>query len=212
VSCSFASSNIRGNAVGLKDMLRGRSLLVDLDRVGPEIGDAMVSSTITSIRFRSASEDGLKGTVVAVLYVEDCDVNKASEGGRANDSELSDVSDIVRDENEMLGGREDDCCEAADDRLLDEGLSIAGAICCFALELGSGRKNDTLVRALLSTGFSSNSSGVGAFTSGSLYSSFPYLSDAKYSSPRPKTTCSDAKSRSVPSVGYNHCLSAGWRS
>jgi hypothetical protein len=108
--------------------------------------------------------------VIDVLC-EDSDVNDASEVGRENESELSDASESVRDDSVMLGGRDDDCCEPADERLLDGGLSMAGAT-CFALELGSGRKNDTLVRALLNVGFTSRSSG-------SLYSNFPNLSDAK---------------------------------
>lgn len=81
-----------------------------------------------SIGFISASEDGLEGIVVVVLYA-DCDVNDESEGGLEIDSELSEASDIVRDESDRLGGRDEDCCEAADDRLLEEGLSITGETC-----------------------------------------------------------------------------------
>ena len=65
----------------------------------------------------------------------------------------------------------------------------------FWLSSDRGRMNDT-VRDLLSARFSTNSSFVGSFfsCSGSLYSSFPLLSEAKNSSPRPKTTCKLAKS------------------
>lgn len=70
-----------------------------------------------------------------------------------------------------------------------------------------------IVRVRLSEGFESIcSSGGGSFFSGSLNSSFPFLSEAKYSLPRPKTTCSVWKSRTVPSGGQSHSDSAGGRS
>jgi hypothetical protein len=179
-NCNFAPSAILGKAAGLKLILSGRNLFVALARPVPKAGDAISSCTPASTSFKSASEFGLEGIVVVVLYPDVCDVTDTSDDGR----ELSDGSDHVRAENDMLGGRDDD---APDDRRLDAGLSVAT---CFGLALGNGRKNDTLVRARLNTGLSSRSSdaGAGALTSGSLYSSFPCLSDAKYSSPRPKTT------------------------
>lgn len=174
-----------------------------------------------SIGLTSASEGGLDGVLIVELGGRDtdCEVSEASDDGREEvilgghevGCEVIEASDIDLEENARLGGRDADC-EAEDERLLEEGVSIAGTggVC---LVLGSnGHINDTLVRALLNTGFSSRSSGGGAFFSGALYSNFPFLSEAKYSSPRPNTTWRVAKSRSEPSDGHSHCSSAGGRS
>jgi hypothetical protein len=90
--------------------------------------------------------------------------------------------------------------------MLEDRLLLLDSMVAFSdrtLVSDSGLRKDTvldLLKACLSS-FSSSSVGVGFLTSGSLYSSFPCLSDAKYSSPRPKTTWREAKSRAVPSVG-----------
>ena len=81
-----------------------------------------------------------------------------------------------------------------DDLLLEDGDSRSRKP-DFWLSSDRGRINE-IVRDLLSARFSINSSFVGSFfsSSGSLYSSFPLLSEAKNSSPRPNTTCKLAKS------------------
>lgn len=60
-----------------------------------------------------------------------------------------------------------------------------------AIGSDSGLRNDTVLDRLIA-GFSNSSSpsvgGGGFLISGSFFSSFPFLSEAKYSSPRPKTT------------------------
>jgi hypothetical protein len=102
-------------------------------------------------------------------------------------------------ENDKLGGLEARLDDAAEDHLLSA-VSAAEAS-DLVLISDNGRKNDT-VRALLNAGLSASFSSSTTFLiSGSLNSNFPSLSDAKYSSPRPKTTCNVAKSRVVPSVG-----------
>lgn len=116
-------------------------------------------------------------------------------------------------EYERLGGRDARCDDMDDVRLLTTGVSL-DVLSNRVLVCESGRKNDTVLdlrRACLSP-LSFSSSSIDFFTSGSLNSSFPFLSDAKYSSPRPKTTCSDAQSRAVPSAGFSHSFRAGGRS
>jgi hypothetical protein len=86
-----------------------------------------------------------------------------------------------------------------------------------AFELGfdRGLRNETVLDRL-KAGLSSLpalSHEEGAFlTSGSLCSSFPFLSEAKYSAPRPNTTWRVGKSRLDPSVGNNHSCSASGKS
>lgn len=116
-------------------------------------------------------------------------------------------------EYDRLGGRDARCEEIEGVRLFTTGTS-AGAPSDRLLVCDNGRKNDTVLdlrKACLSA-FSFSSSSTDFLTSGSLNSSFPFLSDAKYSSPRPKTTWSDAQSLITPSVGFSHSLSAGGRS
>jgi hypothetical protein len=130
------------------------------------------------------------------------------EGG-SNSSEDIDAAELVL-EYERLGGLEARLDEAADDRRLSP-LS-AGALSDLVLMSDNGRKNDTVL-ALRNAGLSFFSSSSACFlASGSLNSIFPSLSEAKYSSPRPKTTCRLAKSRVVPSVGYSQSFSAGGKS
>jgi hypothetical protein len=120
-----------------------------------------------------------------------------------------DATELVL-EYERLGGREARLDVVAEDLLLST-LSLT-AVSDLVLTSDSGRKNDTVL-ALLNADLSIfSSSSACFFVSGSLYSNFPSLSEAKYSSPRPKTTCNVAKSRVVPSVGYSQSLSAGGRS
>jgi hypothetical protein len=129
------------------------------------------------------------------------------EGG-SNTSEV-DAAELVL-EYERLGGLEARLDEAAEDRRLSA-LSV-GTLSDLVLMSDNGRKNDTVL-ALRKDGLSFFSSSSACFlTSGSLNSNFPFLSDAKYSSPRPKTTWRLAKSRVVPSVGYSQSSSAGGKS
>lgn len=85
-------------------------------------------------------------------------------------------------DDDKLGGRVSDC-EIDEDRLLSvsrAGVSLKGST-DRVLESDKGRKKD-IVRDRFKAGFSSlsgfSSKGVGFLTSGSLYSSFPFLSDA----------------------------------
>jgi hypothetical protein len=98
----------------------------------------------------------------------------------------SDAAELVR-EKDRLGGREARLDEAADERLLS--VVSTGYVSDRVLTSDSGRKKDTVL-ARLNAGLSTLSSSSTGFlaTSGSLYSHFPLLSLAKYSSPRPKTT------------------------
>jgi hypothetical protein len=116
-------------------------------------------------------------------------------------------------EYERLGGREARCDEIEDVRLVNVGASKV-APSDRMLVCDSGRKKDTVLERLLVclSSFSFSSSSAAFLTSGSLNSSLPFLSEAKYSSPRPKTTWSDAQSRVVPSVGFSHSSKAGGRS
>ena len=109
-------------------------------------------------------------------------------------------------------------CEAELDRLrlaCRLGVSIAG-LKGFVDESDNGRRNDIVRDRLRGAGLSSFGGGSGGsrglLTSGSLNSSFPSLSDAKYSSPRPNTTCSVGKSRSGPLGGKSHSCRSGGRS
>lgn len=101
--------------------------------------------------------------------------------------DATDPSELVL-EFVKLGGREARCDDIDDDRdclLLNESALVASDL---TLVSDKGRRNET-VRDLLSAMRSIFSSSSTCFlTSGSLYSSFPFLSDAKYSSPRPNTT------------------------
>jgi hypothetical protein len=95
------------------------------------------------------------------------------------------------------------------------GDSIAG-LNGFVDGSDNGRRKDIVRDRLSGAGLSSFGRGSGGtrgfLTSGSLNSSFPFLSDAKYSSPRPNTTCRVGKSRSDPSVGKSHSFRSGGRS
>ena len=78
-----------------------------------------------------------------------------------------------------------------------------------------GRTKDIVLERLrfgFSISLKSSNGGSGFLTSGSLYSSLLFLSDAKYSSPRPNTTCREAKSRVLPFVGKSHSCSDCGRS
>jgi hypothetical protein len=125
-SCNLLPSDILGNKPDLNDILSGRSLLVDLGRGEFDAGEALlapwfVCSAAESAKLVSTSEERLERIVVVVLYA-DCE-----EGGLENDSELSELSDSDRDENDILSGRDVDCSEAAEDRRLGEGLATAAA-------------------------------------------------------------------------------------
>jgi hypothetical protein len=120
-----------------------------------------------------------------------------------------DAAELVL-ENDRLGGREARLDAVDEDHLVspvsDPTLSD------LVLTSDRGLRKDTVL-ALLSAGLSTfSSSSTGFLTSGSLCSNFPFLSEAKYSSPRPNTTWRVAKSRVVPLVGYNQSFSAGGRS
>lgn len=132
----------------------------------------------------------------------------AALGGRDSGcefNECSEASEFDRNESDRLGGLP----FIKDDLLLDNGESRSDK---FDLLLSSerGRMKD-IVLDLLSARLPSSSSGDGSFFSGSgsLYSSFPFLSDAKNSFPRPNTTCKLAKSRSSSFVKRNSCKSDG---
>lgn len=190
-------------------MLNGRDSR--LSRVAVLTDGSILSSSgawmyFGSIGLRSASEVGREGIVGNVSAVENMDDML---GDRELGRETKDASESVRAENDMLGGRDAEW-EAVDAGLLgDEGLSVTGGRGFMVFKSGCARKED-MVLDLRSPGFSSVTSG--AFFSGSLNSSFPFLSEAKYSSPRPKTTCNEAKSRVVLSLGQSHSWSAGGRS
>jgi len=124
-------------------------------------------------------------------------------------SEVTEAVELVR-EYDKLGGREARLDETIEERLLS--IESLVGVSDLMLTSDNGRRNDTVL-ALLSAGLPTlSSSSIGFLTSESLNSNFPSLSEAKYSSPRPKTTCKLAKSRVVPSVGYNQSRSAGGRS
>jgi hypothetical protein len=138
-------------------------------------------------------------------------------------------NDIVSEpvvEYERLGGRDARRDETDDVRLLVAGISeaalsermlservISGRALSERTLSGrtptsdNGRRIETvldLLKACLSAFVSLASfvsSSAGFLTVGSLNSNFPFLSEAKYSSPRPKTTWRVAKSRVEPSVG-----------
>jgi hypothetical protein len=98
-------------------------------------------------------------------------------------------------EKMVLGGL-DDSCDTFDDLLFEPESSIANVsragVGVFIIEVSGGGLKIEIVLERFKAGFSSPapSTGVEGFLgSGSLFSNFPLLSDAKYSSPRPKTTC-----------------------
>lgn len=190
---------IFGNAPGLNDTLSG---LVDLRtrRVDASGGSAAVSFTgdsCTGLNDLDVESDvGLDEDMLGDREVG-CEINEE----RLLDSGLLIISAIRADGfcagsevglgNEVLGGL--DVAEADEDLLFETSpftVSIAGLI-GFVDGSESGLMND-IVLDRLRGGFSSLtvlSIGVcGFFTSGSLYSNFPLLSAAKYSSPRPNTT------------------------
>lgn len=111
----------------------------------------------------------------------------------------NDASEFVL-EYDKLGGRDARRDEVEDDLFLSSGLAPS-VLSDRVLTSDSGRRKET-VRDRRSVILSFLTSGSAGFTgSGSLYSNFPSLSDAKYSSPRPNTTCRVAKSRVEPSLG-----------
>lgn len=95
--------------------------------------------------------------------------------------------------NDVLVGRVETCETDEDLPLLivsELVVSRAGAD-GFAFVSDRGRRKDIVLDRLIVglSSFVAASTGVSGFlTSGSLYSTFPSLSEAKYSSPRPKTT------------------------
>lgn len=125
---------------------------------------------------------------------------------------MKDASDMERAEKDMLGGRDG---YAVEDLWLgeeDEDSSGTEGRGLVVMSSGGAARNADIVRVRRRMGFSSGVVVSKGFFSGSLYSSLPLMSDAKYSSPRPKTTWRDGKSRVVLSSGHNHCWSAGGRS
>lgn len=92
-------------------------------------------------------------------------------------------------EYDRLGGR-DALCNDMDDVRLFVVEASSGVLSDRPLVCDRGRRNETVLdlRNACRSNFSFSSSSVDFLTSGSLNSSFPFLSDAKYSSPRPKTT------------------------
>jgi hypothetical protein len=191
-------------------MLRGLSLFVDTMFAGIGGGANGLSCSIVSLvalsAFTNESEDGLDGIVVWVLEGRDqsCEPKDESEPGLVCDTidaldsncefnVCSDASEFDRNESDKLSGRP----------FINEALLLEAGDCdsqsielCLLLSSERVRMND-MVFDLLSARFSSSSSGVASFFSGSgsLNSSFPFLSDAKNSFPRPNTTCRLAKSR-----------------
>ena len=136
---------------------------------------------------------------------ETIDGSKGGKASRSCDSATL-CSDIVSDpvvEYERLGGRDARRDETDDVRLFATGASGAAlsertlserVISGRTLTSDSGRRIEAvrdLLQACLSA-FASlvsfASSSAGFLTAGSLNSNFPFLSEAKYSSPRPKTT------------------------
>lgn len=112
-------------------------------------------------------------------------------------------------EYERLGGR--DACKDEMDvvRLFLTDPSVP-VLSDRTLACDSGLRNETVLdlRKARRLTFSLSSSPTDLLISGSLNSSLPCLSEAKYSSPLPKTTCNEAQSRVVPSFGFSHSLSA----
>lgn len=118
---------------------------------------------------------------------EDCIIGADFRGCKSEDGTVE-ASDPVA-EYDRLGGRDARCDDMDDVRLFTTGESD-GVNSDRLLVCDIGRKNDTVLdlRRACRSIFSFSSSSTVFLTSGSLYSSFPFLSDAKYSSPRPKTT------------------------
>lgn len=150
----------------------------------------------------SVSDDGADGVVVGLLDVVDQSTEPTDESElnlepfdcRESDCELeefNDASEFDLKDSDMLGGLP----LINEDLRLDEGESKSRKL-DFWPSSDRGRRNE-MVLDLRSARFSTSSSGVGSFFSGSgsLYSNFPLLSEAKNSLPRPKTTCKLAKSR-----------------
>ncbi|KAH6633024.1 hypothetical protein C7974DRAFT_375171 [Boeremia exigua] len=150
--------------------------------------------------------------VAVLLIVEESGAMEVRSRCFGSSGYTSDVSELVV-EYERLGDRDTRRDEIDDVRLFKRGASDTGTSDRL-LAWESGRKKETVLdlrKACLSI-LSLSSSLTDFLTSGSLNSSFPFLSDAKYSSPRPKTTWSEAQSRVVPSVGLSHSFNASGRS
>lgn len=144
----------------LKDMLSG------LDRRTSRVG-AGVGVTV---------EDSLISFSIAVLM------------GLIIGSDVGLGTDVLEDHNPGCDETDNECSlECTESFLLNISL---GRVLNFAVGSDSGRRKDTVLDRL-KDGLSKSSSvsdGGGFLISGSLFSSFPFLSDAKYSSPRPNTT------------------------
>jgi hypothetical protein len=112
----------------------------------------------------------------------------AAGGGCGSRADTVEASDPVV-EYDRLGGRDARCEDIDDVRRFMTGASD-GAASARMLVCDNGRKNDTVLdlRKICRSVFSFSSPSVGFLTSGSLNSNFPFLSEAKYSSPRPNTT------------------------
>lgn len=210
-------SVIFGNAPALKDILSG---LVDrrIKRGCAGIdstGDWRPDCSVTGLKDRGMAsdigqeEDPLWCEIIEERLLDSGLLNISGPGSAMwiAGSDITLVSDVP-------GGRVEDS-ELEGDRLFEfsmVGESIEGAL-CRVLESDRWLMNE-IVRDRLKTGFSAAASigASGFLTSGSLYSSFPFLSEAKYSSPRPNTTCSEAKSRVVSPAGNSQSLSASGRS
>lgn len=196
-------STILGNVLGWKDMLSGRERRTRRDWIGSgdSRGESFVAMTVVAV----GSEIGLKNlgaeSEVGREFVV-ADVESEMYEERRLDIWLVSVSALglvdratrseVWREKDMLGGLEGGC-DVLDERLLlgsRTGVSTTESA-DLVLRSDSGRRNDIVLarrRAGLFCFSRLSSEGGGFLISGSLFSSFPFLSEAKYSSPRPNTT------------------------
>lgn len=201
---SVFSSGIEGIPVGCELALCVKATLSALPFATiPEVrGRVLLDSGVDMDNLPVDARREESGKVPARAFSRNCD----SKDGAIEASEPA-------VEYDRLGGR-DALCEDMDDvRMFVVGAS-GSEKSARLLVCDNGRRNDTVLdlRNACRSTFSFSSSSVNFLTSGSLNSSFPFLSEAKYSSPRPKTTWSDVQSRMVPSVGLSQSFSAGGRS
>jgi hypothetical protein len=125
-----------------------------------------------------------------VVHCESSDDLVVFEGivdvGSSNSCNEGEASEFVL-EYVRLGGRDRRREEIVEDRLLSP-ASVAAEESDLVLTSDNGRKNDTVLDLRIAGFSNSPFASAGLLGSGSLNSSFPFLSEAKYSSPRPKTT------------------------
>lgn len=192
---SASPSIILGNVLGMNDTLSG---LVDLRT---RRDDASTGGS-AGVSFADCSATGLKDLCMgSEVGLEEDMLWGREEVCESHDERLLDVRLLegsmmgleepmsefeVGLDDDKLGGRDEDLL--FDDSVLE--LSSAGST-GFDIGSNNGLRRDAVLD-LLKAGFSSFTTlsprGSDLLTSGSLCSSFPVLSEAKYSAPRPNTT------------------------